>query len=202
MRYTKAILLVSLSFGVIAPSRVIGSPVTWEFTGQLTSVRDVDGSLEGVFNVGMPFSGEYTFESTTPDSFPDAPDRGLYEGAVTSVSGAVGNVPFFELPTFTGRIRVSDTLGADGYRVDAATEFLGAPVSFSLSLGDSTGNVFSDDSLPLAPPQFNAFDSSSFVVELEPDGDALIGELTALVPDPGTLLLMVVSVLFVIRRKK
>ncbi len=178
--------------------------MTWEFTGQLTSVRDVDGSLEGVFSVGMPFSGQYTFESTTPDrSFID-PTFGSYRDAVTSISGILGEVPFFEIRGLTGTISVSNDVsvaGFDSYSVSGVTEFLGAPVRFSLSLGDSTAVVFSDDSLPLTPPDLRAFDSNFFALELQPDGEALIGELTALVPEPGTLALMVVGLSFLTRRK-
>ncbi len=181
------------------------APVTWEFTGQLTSVRDLDGSLEGVFSVGMPLSGQYTFESTTPDSSYIDPTYGRYEDAVTSISGIVGEVPFFEIPGLTGSISVFNDVfiaGFDGYSVFGVTEFLGAPVSFTLTLGDTTGSVFFDDSLSLTPPDLSAFDSNFFGLELEPDGDALSGEFTVLVPEPGTLVLMVLSVLFVIRRKK
>ncbi len=173
------------------------APVTWEFTGQLTLVNDLDGSLEGVFSVGMPFSGQYTFESTTPDSSYIDPTFGRYEDAVTGISGILGEVPFFETPGLAGSISVFNDVsiaGFDGYGVSGVTEFLGARVRFTLSLGDTTGSVLLDDSLPLTPPDLSGFDSTLFILELEPDGDALFGEITSLVPEQGTLVLMVVSV--------
>lgn len=178
-----------------------GGLITWEFAGQITEVRDIDGSLGGVFNIGTLFSGQYTFESTTPDSSP-SPDVGRYEGAVTSVFGIIGEVPFFDFPGLEGLIRVSDNFGGDSYSVIDATEFLGAPVEFSLFLNDSTGAIFSGDSLLFTPPALSALDSTFFLLELEPDGDALIGELTILIPEPGTLVLMVVGASLLIWMKR
>ena len=202
MRLLKAIVVTSLCYVAIAPSRALGGLVTWQFAGEITSVTDPDGSLGGVFSIGTPFSGMYTFESTTPDTFPDILDSGLYEGAVTSISGMVGDVVFSAFSSSPGRIYVSDDNAGDGYSVSGATVFLGAPVAFGLRLGDSTGTIFSDNSLPLTPPDLRSLDNMLFLLVLEPDGDALVGELTALVPDPTTLALLVAGALFVIRRKR
>ena len=102
------------------PTAVTAFPVTWEFTGQLTSVRDLDGSLEGIFSVGMPFSGAYTFESTTPDSVPDNPGFARYGEAVLHISGEVGEIPFVGPGNFGSAILVSDASPAvdfDSYAV-------------------------------------------------------------------------------------
>ena len=193
--------IAGLGLAAVA-SPTAGSPITWEFAGELTLVRDDDGSLGGVFGVGTLFSGMFTFESTTPDSSPVNLGFGNYEGALTSVSGRVGAVPFLERPGLAGSITVFDDFGGDGFSVSAATEFLGASVRFGLTLGDSTGSIFSDDSLPLTPPDLGSLDLTVFFLALEPDGDLLRGELTQLTPDPGTLVLLLIGGSFVLRRKQ
>lgn len=200
-RKTLAILIGGLMVGIGASS-ARASLITWEFAGEITRVLDDDGSLGGMFTEGTLFSGQYTFESSTPDSWPHVLDRARYADAVTSVSGVVGEVPFFALPSLTGRIFVYDNFDGDSYSGYGAAEFLGAPVEFHLLLSDSTGSVFSDDSLPLSPPDLSLFDSTHFSLELGPDGDVLAGELTSLVPEPGSLALMVVGLSCLTRRRK
>lgn len=53
-------------------------PITFEFTGRVTSIVDVDHVLAGDVVVGDTFTGTYTFDSTLPDSYPYADPDGRH----------------------------------------------------------------------------------------------------------------------------
>ena len=88
MKRGLVITMVGLAGGFPA-TLTFGEPITFVFSGELTLVSDRDGVLNGEVEVGARFGGTYTFESTTPDSRPDDPLRGLYEGAITDITGHV-----------------------------------------------------------------------------------------------------------------
>lgn len=77
---------------VMTPAK--GALVTWQFAGEITSVVDRNNLLDGAITVGTPFSGSYTFESTTPDLDPKNTGNGRYDDAITSVSGIIGDLTF------------------------------------------------------------------------------------------------------------
>ena len=87
----------------------------------------------------------------------------------------------------------------DSYAVRVDVSFLGETLDLLIHLGDPTGMIFSDDSLPLSPPnlatvfstQFNIFDESE-IIPLSLKGDIILA-----VPEPGTLSLLVLGALMI-----
>ncbi|MFQ5494693.1 MAG: PEP-CTERM sorting domain-containing protein, partial [Phycisphaerae bacterium] len=177
-----------LCLAVLTPAAA--SPVTWSFAGRITRVQDDDNLLQGAIGIGTPFFGQYTFESATPDAFPANARLGRYIGALLGVSGRIGELDFFEVPESLSFINVIDDDPIDNHVVSGSTGFLGTTVSFVTSFSDSGGTLISDDSLLLVPPRFDLIGSTGFRIQNPSQRLVLIGGLTSLVPEPGSLVLL------------
>jgi hypothetical protein len=76
----------------IAPAQA--RPITFAFEGVVENIADSTFTIYPEYvDYGSPFSGSFTFESTTPPSANDAWTN-TYVGAVTSLSGEVGSIAF------------------------------------------------------------------------------------------------------------
>ncbi|UCC28836.1 MAG: hypothetical protein JSU86_11605, partial [Phycisphaerales bacterium] len=128
----------------------------------------------------------YTFESTTADSDPQEPRRGLYDGSLLAVSGNVGGLSYLGPQGFQNLIEVTDPF--DSYIVRTEVAFLDETLEFFLRLGDSTGTAFSSDFLPLSPPDLSDFDATRFAIFDESEAIPLSvqGAVTSFVPEPAT----------------
>ena len=203
MRRNPLITCASVVLGVLGPVRpASGYPVTWEFAGEITSVRDDDGLLGEAVPVGSPFSGSYTFESTTE---PTSPGGGFYDDALITASGTVGEVGFVGFVGFSNFLLVANVepgSGSDHYQVLTPVELLGEVAGFWLTLEDSTGTVFSSNALPVSPPRLEYFDPSEFRLSANSEAFVVTGEITALVPEPGTLLLLLLGALVMRNRQR
>lgn len=178
-------------------------PVTFEFSGIVNSVTDPGRDLEGLVAAGNTFSGEYTFESTTPG-------YGYYVSPAGSVSLTVGSLQIDAGPP---RIMVWDAEPpySDEYSVSAASDSIVAsglqiveflPIIFhyanhtSLTSGD----------LSLVPPPL-PFNSSSWSFWIQGRGSSeqlftLRGTVESLTPEPCTPLLLLMGITLSVRRRK
>jgi len=149
---------------------VFAAPITVEFTGEISFIFDNFNELSGIFAVGDPISGSYTFDSNALDGFvdpnnPASPDFGIY--AIDSIDVSIGPATFSGLGFDSIIIRTDPTFSFHGYEISATLSqqsgpqidpFLGDP-SFFLHLVDLDQSVFSDDSLPLILPPFAVWDA-------------------------------------------
>ncbi len=165
-------------------------PITWEFSGEIFRVFDVNNLLGGTVVDGTPFSGSFTFESTTVDSDPGSL-VGLFQGAVLDIHGQIGDLLFSgPLGGNFIKIRNSDT---DLYLLDADVQFLGETLDFAL-IAPSSSILFADTSLPLSPPDFESVGTRlEFTINdrTEVLGFGIGGFVSVLVPEPATALLIV-----------
>ncbi len=156
--------------------------------------------------VGSPFSGLYTFESTTPDSDPGEPRRGLYNDAIREVEGYVGTYHLQGPVGSTTLVSVVDLQRSlyDEYLVSAPVEFGGVTLDFAVQLFDSSGEALEGDSLPLVPPVLSLFDLPRFLIFDQSEAIPLTvrGELRSLVPEPGTLVSLAIGVLIATTRRR
>ena len=145
--------------GVLASaSSAAAEPITFEFTGEVTSVIGIDPALSGLFSVGDPISGTYTFDSLAPDT------RGesiIGEYATDTFSVQVGPKIFGGGPTDYKIIIVNDRFG-DTYSVKGT---LFPEVSIGLLDNDATAIV--SDSLLLVPPDLSSFETRLLLMKLE-----------------------------------
>ena len=179
---------------VLAPSHGSAALVTFSFGG---SVSDVLGSVftpggQGAngFSTGLPLSGSFTFNSSTPDSNAGA-NNGRYNGAIQNL---VVNVGTYQATFSPGSsfIQVINRPSGDIYEV-RADGFLGnsvngrIPTSFRLQLTDPNASVFSNDSLPTTPPSLSSFASSQWRLIFEANGRRVQGAIASLVPLPAAV---------------
>ena len=190
---------------VVSAHPALGRLITFEFAGEVTYVQDDNALLPDGVGLGSSFSGSYTFESTTPDSSPDRPTSGLYEGAIVAVAGEVGHVVFAG-PTGThNSISVLNDFipgGFDHYAADAYVDFLSKTLKFSVTFRDESGTVFLDDSLPLFPPPRESLGPVGFWLNASSEEFSMRGEVISLVPEPGTVVLVGLGVLLARRRAR
>lgn len=185
-----------------------GELITFEFAGQINYMEGDLGFLGGSIQIGTPFSGSYTFESTTPDAAYLDPAIGEYAGALTQLSIQVGLHTLSGIGT-SNRIAVAhitegeDT--GDAYIMGAGPlQLLARDVSTGIVLLDYEALAISNDSLPLSPPSLDLFDITEFTVIGGPMVSRfyIAGEVTSLLPEPTSLLLMLVGGSAVLRRRR
>lgn len=179
-------------------STVRGGPVTWQFTGEITRVSDPLNLLGGGVEVGSPFSGSYTFESSIPDSQPD-PRQGIYNGAVVDVSGIVGVVPFSgPHASRVNRFRIDDATGGferDHYALQVGITFVGQTLDFELFMVGGHTSALLNDALPILPPDLNLFEFRGLGISdtLEQVPILIDATLTSVVPEPTMIVMLLVG---------
>lgn len=188
--YATVAILALLAMPVSAGA----ASVTFQFSGLVTdvfgSVFTPGGTGSNGFSTGLPLSGSYTFDSSTPDSIAAA-NNGRYNGAIQNLTVNVGTYQ----ATFTpgsSFIQVINRPIGDIYEV-RADGFIGnavngrIPTSFRFELTDPTASVFSNDSLPTSPPSLSSFASSQWRLIFEATGRRVQGAIGSLVPLPAAV---------------
>ena len=179
---------------LLAPGHGSAAPVTFSFGGAVTdvmgSVFTPGGQGANGFSTGLPFSGSFTFNSSTPDSIAGA-NNGRYNGAIQNLTVNVGTYQ----ATFTpgsSFIQVINRPSGDIYEL-RADGFLGNPVngriptSFQFQLTDPSASAFSNDSLPTSPPSLSSFASGQWRLIFEANGRRVQGAIASLVPLPAAV---------------
>ncbi len=174
--------------------------IGFNFTGTITNVwvqSSPDNEYLGV-SAGTPFRGIFTYDADLPDYNPD-PCCGNYgtlagERGILVTIGSVTIVPWAVTQIIVGNN------GGDLFLIYDETsllfeagEYLRSVDDVGIRLDDTTGTVFSDDSLPRML-DLNDFDRTSFIAIgdiMSPvfEFDGRIDTLS-LIPEPGTLLLL------------
>jgi hypothetical protein len=135
---------------------------TFEFTGTVTQVNlDPGDPFNGTIGFGTPFSGFYTFESTTPDSVL-APSTGSYimSGTSTGMRINIGGNIFSTVDFLAVGIANNFAGPVDQYTVFA--EANSGNLEIELFFQDGAATVFSNDALPLTPPPMANFAMRTF----------------------------------------
>lgn len=197
-------ILFAACIWLSSPPSAPAAPITFAYTGEVTSVRDDGPYLDGSITVGTPFWGTYTFESSTPDDYP--------------------NVPWARY-TFPASAQLIMTLHVGSYSLVAPIAYIGVdngakdtygvssrPFNFStkqalsgFAYTDLSGTVFESDSLPLEPPdiaRFNDFGSFRFAsTDQVGDSFSVDGRVLTITPEPEAALLALVSLSLSVRRR-
>ena len=78
MRKSVAMIPLVLGFVLALAGPAQAALITFEFGGQVTSISDSSNFLQGRIVVGQSYSARYTFDSETPDMYPNDPRGGGY----------------------------------------------------------------------------------------------------------------------------
>ena len=177
-----ALLIVSAT-----SCEAVAIPITFRIEG---TVDTVPVALSSDFDTSQTLSGNYTFDSTTPDLNPSNPNQGQYVG--TGVSFAVGpsrvTGPAVVLNVSTG-LKATYSLNAGagtGTGSLVGPSIAGLPVDeFEIFLNDTSGSALSSDALPLIPLSLGLFDTNRWSLSFDDGsgpgrGPAVDGTLTSI----------------------
>ncbi len=167
-------------------------PITFGFLGEVTD------DPFGLSSFGAPIVGNYTFNSTAPDSIPGASSGSFAStGPGFDFNANVGGMLFSVMGAVT--VNTVNNIGVDQYGVIATNSFL----TLELFLQDSTQTALSSDALPLTAPSLSSFGFRQF--RLFSDDAEFLGGITSLtctagcgpggnrVPEPSSLALVGLS---------
>jgi hypothetical protein len=193
--------VLACALALLAPSAQ-GDIVTWEFTGEVTSVLDPTGFLEGGVSVGSPFHGTISFDLNTPDSHPD-PTRGEYFSAIQAVLGDLDQFAYFG-PVAGSAIVISTKRTPNSASISFQTSVLlnGEVAPFRLR-SFVIPNVITSDGLIRTPPDFSFLSAPGFQLYSESESVpfSVLGHITSLVPEPATVSLLALSLLALLTRR-
>jgi len=183
--------------------------ITIELTAEIAEVDDISGLLEGNVNVGDTITGSYTYDSAKPDSEP-LETGGAYDylSAPYGITLSAGGFVFQTDPDNVDfRIDIlNNHLGQDGY---VLRSYNNLPLSngvgieyISWQLDDYSCTALSTDALPKTPPVLEDWESIfGITIKYGPRGSSMIrAHVTSAVPEPGTVFLLGLGGLALIRR--
>jgi hypothetical protein len=183
--------LLALALGATLPGHARAAPITFEFTATVTA------SGFGTIPVGSAVTGSYTFDSELADQDPADSQRGVYRPVDLRITFVDGSSVITSTATFEIRNNVGTTVISDEYvlRINTAPDtltgsFAGLEWQFGrLARFDNTAAVFSDDSLPLTPPNLASLpvDQSSVGFVIGAEVAFTLASLTLATPDTLTL---------------
>jgi hypothetical protein len=194
---------VSVLVTLVAVGAVQAVPVTFAFSGQVTSIVDNSHVLAGDVLISDTFTGTYTYESTLSD-LSSSPVVGEYRSANSVMHVLVGA---FNLWSGTDNSvwvengspgSSSDSLDFGSSNFDSA----GLQVTgMRVILYDFSAGMLLDDSLPLAPPPMSSIGLSRFQIEgyrgaADHVGFAINGTAYTLTPEPGAIGLFAIGAFF------
>lgn len=198
-------ILVAAWIWLSSPPLAPAAPITFTYTGEVTGVRDDGPYLDGSITVGTPFWGTYTFESSTPDDYPNDP-RARYTFPASQALVMTLRIGSYDLLAPLDFIFV-DNAQKDGYRVQSSPFPLGVKLAdLNFSYIDLSAGVFDSDALPTEPPdisRFNNFGGFTFAsVDQVGDSFAVGGEITSITPEPQTAILGILGLCCSLLRRK
>jgi hypothetical protein len=197
MRWLRPLLFL---VGAASVSLAHGALVTFEFSGAFSGNAAVTN--------GIPISGSYTFETTTPGN------HGVYANAVKAFTFRTGSIAGQPTPldnlSFSSAIQtsfagVANEPAYDAYAVYVEEVFQtsGQPAeSIDILFRDTDGTVFDDIALPVTPPSLSEFEEVRHVFTYRPAGGAWFFSITSFtlqaptsngVPEPATLALLLLG---------
>lgn len=222
MNLTQRFILAAV---VVVPALGAGAapadaaPITFNFTGTVTQMNvDPEGPIPGDATFGTPFSGSYTFESTSVDLIAQ-PGSGSYTSPqgppsrfVVEIGGSNSGTNNFL------NIGVVDGASSDFYSVTACGDVACSFFSLELLFQDLDGTAFASDALPLDAPPFAAFELAAFAFrfDIQQRQVEILGQVTSLtcvdgcaptpeptpVPEPATVVMCATGLIASVFRRR
>lgn len=215
--YEIVIAVAAIALGATSAAPVSAGNITFRLSGVIDEVNNANGLLDSSVQVGNPFSGSYTFNSTAPDSNPSS-SSGDYDfhGDPFGIALSFGNYAFQSNDVYITVTPIDVNFGGSAYRVEATGELLNTrdpsdQASVYLELSDPSQDLFSSNALLLTPPNLGLFENRRLAVNNSyfSISDNFYGTINSFTPVPepssmlGTLALGVFGTAgYMLKRKK
>ncbi|MHC4333592.1 MAG: PEP-CTERM sorting domain-containing protein [Planctomycetota bacterium] len=209
-RGTMLLIAAGVCSLALQSQRADATLITIAIEAEVDYVEDLGNYLEGRINPGDIITGTYTYDSSTSDSSPLDPIVGHYYhyAPPAGVSLSVGGLTFTADPAnveFLVGIVNDNQAGHDIYWIHSYNNvplLSGASVDqISWQLNDPTATVFSSDSLPTTAPILGQWQDN--ILRIESDRAYIIdAHVTSAVPEPTTILLLVLGALVIVREQR
>jgi hypothetical protein len=207
-RGTMLLIAAGVCLLAFQSQRADATLITISIEAEVDSVEDLGNYLEGKISPGDIITGTYTYESTTPDSSPLDPIVGHYYH-YSSPAGISLNVAGFTFQTDPMNVEFLLGVGNNGPSGDDIywlASYNNLPLSTGVlvdrivwQLNDTTGTAFSNDALPTTAPILGEWQEN--LLRLQGDrAYAIDAHVTSAIPEPGTLVLLSLGGLLLIRR--
>ena len=212
MRTRRIILLLAAVMFALPVGVARSDIVTIRIDGEVSYVDKYSTVLNDLFVVGEPVSGEYVYDTDTPDSSGSS-RSGLYwhyDGPY-GISLSINEFVFQSAPdNLQFLVGISDRDFNDGYLIRSYTNLAlsnGLQVNhISWQLDDYSGTPLSSTVLPATAPVLEDWDfDRGLTVELGEKGSLVLGiEVTdvMLVPEPTTCLLLGLGTVAFVKRRR
>lgn len=205
----------------LAVTSAAAASVTVAFEGTVTSIVDEQGLLDGSVQEGSPLSGSFTYPSAGTD-LNSEPGVGAYDFAAPPAAFRleVGAYVFETSPAAPRlSVLVRDNSPQDLFSIRARSPLLvsgpldpvlgdqlGQISAMSFSLGSPLPGPLSSDQLPPLTSLLTDWPNRVLRLEAATDGAPLPvltieGQVTTIVPEPSSLLLMTAGLLLLGRRR-
>ena len=169
-------LLAGICFALL-PLTATAIPVTYEFTGQVSTFgydTPPDGSvLDPFIPFGSQFSGSFTYENETP-AYYEAPGVLQYQGAITGATISFGSGGSLGIFNFVNQPYAAYTSQSSNITFINDLEFNGNPPYDQFNLTAAMGNAPGD---PANMYRHLSFSTSDYSAQAIPPGQRLLDPL-------------------------
>ncbi len=196
IRNTLGLSGAALLLAFLSPITSNAANIAFGFSGSVAEVHGgvftAGGGGSNGFGSSLPFSGNFTFNSATPDVLPGDSTWGLYVNPIQDMTLKVGNYTAIFSPGSSVMQMINHPGLGDTFKV-TLSGFTGStvngltPTTFEMELINPNGSAFANDHLPTTPPSLSSFASNQWRLVFSGVGNRVQGALTSLVPLPAAV---------------
>ncbi len=138
MKFVSCICLTA--FLGISSQSLQAALIQYQFTGTVLGVHDTSHQLNGIVQLGDPYTATFSFDSDSPDLAPDNPAAGTYAGPSATLV-----MPNLTVQS-TSYLFVRHDVTGDSLRFSPSSSFL-SPY-FEVAFDDYSGTSLTSDAFP------------------------------------------------------
>lgn len=191
-KFTHALALLAFQTSMVHDTRA--EDITWRFEGM------VDSADNPPFHWADKFVAQISFE---PKAVPSSGFNVHYHGALSSIQVDIGGMEFSRPGSFNDDIAIAnDQPGGDLIGFGFAVQLANQPLMLLIGLSDNQADLFDFPDQIGLPPHLSDLEWKDFRI-YSLHSELAWGRLTALtlVPEPGTLSVLVLGTILILRNR-